>query len=317
LAHRPELFKRTPEEAFERALMIARSPAAFEVQQMRFAAETLVAFGAVDEADEMIARLEQAGVRTPRLKAVSTHLRRSGILTDYRPVAALQGDDSTGLQEVLVSEARQKTDRVIVVFSGAAKRFWLSLELLNRFLAPHGAHIINLTDYTNMMYFNGLPKTAPGYDRMLVFLRGTAADLGASRLFLMANSGGGFIGLRAAADIGAESFLGLSIRTDFSRRPNSIANDFARRFANTKVDESLLIDMRGYLADKPFPRTGILVCGEGHPVDVAHADNLAALPNFKVVKLSEYGHHDSVSGLLARGQFETVLAEFMGEAAAQ
>jgi hypothetical protein len=296
-------------------MRIARDATA-DAQKMRFAAETLVAFGAVDEADTVIERLEQAGTRVPRIKAVSRHLRRSGVLTNFRGIAAEGDEGLAGPREVLVARASRPTDRVIVVFSGRAKRFWLSLELLNRFLEPHGAHIINLTDHSGMMYFNGLPNTAPGYQTMLDFIHATAGELGARRLYLMANSGGGYIGLRAAADLAAESFLGLSIRTDFSHRAESLTNDFAARVLGKGIDEGLLIDMRPYLAGRPYPLAGLLVCGDGHPVDVAHANNLAALPRFAVVRLDEYQHHDVVSGLLARGQFEAVLARFMGGAAA-
>ena len=309
---RPEFKDETVAEA-----LATVSNSESRLKDLMAAADTLVAYGALDEADTAIARLEQSGQQPSglrRLKAASSQLRRSGILTSLRGIASDDSERFRGPQEILVYRCDKPTDRVILVFTGRARRFWLSLQVLHQFLKPFDSHIIYLTDNSQSLYFNGLQSIGSGYDGTLEAIDRAIKDLRGTRVFVMASSGGGFIGLRTAADLGAESFLGLSIRTNHA--PDSTLPRVRRRRAvaprRRVADPKLRIDLRPYLAAKGYPRRGLLVSGDSNPADVAHADNLRGLPNFEFVQLPGASEHNIVSVLLARRMFDGLLARFMG-----
>jgi hypothetical protein len=275
-------------------------------------AHVLVAHGDLDLADKVLARIESAGILVADLKAASRQLRRSGVLSRYRPIDHHAGEGQG--PEILVSRSATETDRLVVVFSGQAKRFWLSLQVLDRFLAPCGANVLYLSDQTGKAFLNGLSGSASGYDGLKATIEKIAGEFACSRLLVMATSIGGFVGLRAAADLGAESFLGLGITSDFSPDGTMAARRIGAELMEACADKSLLINLRTYLADKPYPRRALIVCGDGHADDVTQAENLRGLPRFEVLYLPRFNSHGVVMGLLARGQFESVLSRFLGDA---
>ena len=108
------------------------------------------------------------------------------------------------------------SNKLIVVFTGIGTRFWLSLMLLHLFLKRLNTHIIYLSDLRQFFFLDGLESVARGYQGLLQALRGAVRELGAEEVYVLANSAGGFAGLRYAIDLRANSFLGLSIPTDLS-----------------------------------------------------------------------------------------------------
>jgi hypothetical protein len=296
---------------FAQALAVARDSGAPSSEQFK-AAATLIAYGALETADPMLNRLEQNGVFVGRLRALSGQLRRSGILSEYRPL----GDTSLldAPPEILLRRADTGTDTLVVVFSGMEKRFYVSLQVLDRFLKPYGANVLYLADHSSCAYLNGLPGAAPGYSAMLDLIGRSAAMLQARRVFVLATSIGGFVGLRCAADLRAEAFLGLGIRTDFSLAARQSAGEMIRSLGKHCRDDAMLIDLRPYLAASQWPSKVHLIAGDSNESDAWQAERLRGLPRVELSFLNKYAEHDVVVGLVERGMFQDVLGGFMAGA---
>ena len=300
-----------PQRAVARAAAVTVDESA-TMAEVAAAANVLIAHGFLDQADAALERIERSGApfKIGVLKATSHQLRRSGIVADLRPLGS-DSDGFSGSREALVYKCERPTDRTVVVFTGRILRLYLSLQVFHQFMTRYDANLIYMSDSSGHLYFKGLPGLAEGYDAILDLIRNAVAGFGSPRLFVMANSGGGFAGLRAAADLQAESYVGFGIRTDSS--PGSTlprGGGITAKFP-ADTDPKLRIDLRQYLAGKAYPTRAHLYCGDLHEVDSAHAENMRGLPNFKITRIPGYSGHHVISALLAKGEFEAVLNEFL------
>lgn len=303
---------------FEDALRWADDPDTPD-HRLFVAADTLMSWGQVDRADVLIERLQgsaAAGPRLNRLMAASRQLRRSGVLTD---LAAMSSDTEVidGRHEAYTARFDGETRKVILVFTGVDPRFWLSLMMLHLFLKRLNTHVIYLTDMRRLIFFDGLATVARGYDGLLEALREAIDELGAEDVHIMANSAGGFAGLRYAMDLQAKSFLGMSIRTDLSTNSEIPVGSFFQRPELRQVAPHMLVDLKPMLRESRWPERVILYSGDENPIDRPHALHLADLPNVDVTLMPDQSDHDVTSRLVAQGEFENVLRDFVyGEASA-
>ncbi len=301
--------------SLENALRWASDPSATD-RQLYLAADTLISWGKLDLADEVIERLR--GTSDPRsagslnrLVAASRQLRRSGVLTDLAAMTESGAPLIDGQHEAYTARFAGETRKAIVVFTGVDPRVWLSLMMLHLFLKRLNTHVIYLTDLRRLIFFDGLATVARGYDGLLQALRQTLAELGADEVHVMANSAGGFAGLRYAIDLQAKSFLGLSIRTDLSPNSPIPVGRFFHRPELSELAPQMHIDLKPLLARSPWPERVILYAGDSNPVDRPHALHVASLPNVELTLLPNHIEHDVISALLARGDLETVLRDFV------
>jgi pimeloyl-ACP methyl ester carboxylesterase len=215
-----------------------------------------------------------------------------------------------GLHEAYTARHKDGSNKVIIVFTGLGPRFWLSLMVLHGFLKRLGTHVIYLTDLRQLIFFDGLETVAKGYRGLLEALLDTVRSLGAEDIHIMGNSAGGYMGLRYAMDLHAKTFLGASIRTDLSQ---GSALPIGNWFNSPELAPyaHMKIDLKPLLAGSVWPERIMLFCGEQNPVDPPHAMHLADLPNVELTMLAGYNNHDVISGLLGRGQLETVLKHFI------
>jgi pimeloyl-ACP methyl ester carboxylesterase len=276
------------------------------------AADVLVSWGYLDLAEPMLERLRrnpEYAPRVHRLAAAARQLRRSGILED---VTALNesGVSIDGRHEAYTARHTAGSKKAIIVFTGLGPRFWLSLMVLHAFLKRLGTHIIYLTDLRHLIFFDGLETVARGYDGLLAALRDTVRALAVEDVHVMGNSAGGFMALRYAIDLGARTFLGMSIRTDLSPGTELPLAEF---FTGPELAAypQMKIDLKPLLRRSRAPERIMLFCGDGNPVDLPHALHLADLPNVELTVLDGYVNHDVISGLLGRGLFEPVLHRFI------
>jgi hypothetical protein len=295
------------------ALKIARDPASTDRQLLK-AAELLVSFGELDEADRLLDRLrrETANQREiNKLVAASAALRRSGVLADLQVLGRGGGDVLRDRHEALTARRHAGSKRLIIVFTGLAPRFWLSLMLLHAFLKKFDAHVMYLSDFRRLMFLDGVETVGKGYDVTLHRLKEAVSDMAVQDIHVMGNSAGGFASLRYAIDLGAESYLGMSIRTDLSPGTKLPLGDFFKRPVVRETAPHMLVDLKPLLAASPHPKRIILFCGDGNLIDRAHVEHVADLPNVEVAMLENYGAHDVVPGILAIGKFEEVLHRFV------
>jgi hypothetical protein len=127
----------------------------------------------------------------------------------------------------------------------------------------------------------------------------------------LAISAGGFAGLRYAMDLQAKSFLGMSIRSDFSEKSLSKMDPFFRREELRRAAPRMFLDLKPLLARSSWPERIILYCGEKNSGDRFHAQRLADLKNVEVTMVEKLTSHNVISALLANGTFERVLSDFI------
>jgi hypothetical protein len=286
-------------------------------EQLSTAADSLLKWGALDEADAAIARLERlpGGMRVAgSMKAASRQLRRSGILSDFSAVGSTETAPLNRPHEAILARGDADADKLIVAFTGADRKFWLSLHVLYHFLKRFGAHVLYLHDHSGAMFMNGLLTVAPGYPAMVDLIRDRVRDLGVRQTYVMAFSAGGYVGLRAAADIRADGYLGFGIRTDMSPATPLPMSKYVRGVIDRSTDKTMLVNLRPYLERVAYPRSIRLISAEGAKHDVAHAENLRGLDRLTIAYLKDYDHHNVMPGLIARGLLERVLSQFLGPA---
>jgi hypothetical protein len=312
-------FASDPGPAFEpvflsAALKTAKDPKATS-RALMLAADSLLKWGALDAADAAIARLETmpdtAGA--PALKAASRQLRRSGLLSTFSAVGHAELSGLNQPHEAVLARVSEGSDRLIIAFPGADGKFWLSLHVLYHFLKPYRAHILYLNDHSGSMFLNGLSTVAPGYPALVDLLRTHIRDLGVSRTHVMALSAGGFVGLRAAADIHAEGYLGLGIRTDMSRASRLSLSKYGSWAMDRCSDEAMLINLRPYIEKHAYPKSIQLISADGARHDIAHAENLRGVDRVRIAYLEKFRDHNVMPGLIARGLLQGVLDGFLGK----
>jgi hypothetical protein len=299
------------EQLLVNAIRLARKADATN-DQLVAAADKLIRWGALDDADRALDTLERRGaggkgIRS--LRAIGRQLRRSGILDTFTVIGQPLVRGLSRPYEALLSEQQDGSDRAIIVFTGAARRFYVSLHVLHHFLRQYGAHIIYLSDHRNLMFLDGLTGQPRGYDDLRALIEDTLTNLGADKIHVMGSSAGGFIGLRMAADISARSYLGMSIRTDLSGKVR--IRDYERRALARCEHKAMAIDLLPYLKQRTTPEHIYLCCGDSSVVDLAHARNLERLPNATLRLVEGYRLHDVTPGLLERGEFQGLLDRFV------
>jgi hypothetical protein len=214
--------------------------------------------------------------------------------------------------EVMIRR-RSDAKRTIVVFTGAARRFWLSLNVFHYFLRALDAHVIYLNDHKGHMYLNGLASVGPDYGSMLKVLGDQISGLGASKLHVLAVSAGGFVGLRAAMDLRAASFAGMSVMTTLAESDGLPKSPLAVYMARGCRDPDMLLNLRPLLEGSGYPQRVLLYCGALNEFDKAHMENLSGIRRVELRYLENFKPHNVVSGMIARGEFGSVLRDLISD----
>jgi len=274
------------------------------------AADVLVANGELDIADRLIGAIDAPEGARPmlqRLARASANLRQF----DIPQKLAVMGDaiDRLNGPGEIVDIGSGSATGAIVVFTEVTRRLWLSLPVLHQFLAPFGRRILYLKDMRGAMFLGGLRSLGPDYASALAQLKEMLAS--SERVDVIACSSGGFIGLRAAADLQARRFLGFSIRTDLSRNTPLLLDAHAEGMREQEEHAHMLVDLRPYLLAHDHPEQVALYCSRMNRIDLAHAEHLNGIPRV-ALKLVESGTHNVVQHLVAEGSFTDVLREHLG-----
>lgn len=105
---------------------------------------------------------------------------------------------------------RPGADKVLFVFTGAARQFGGPLQLMHRWLASLGVSIIYLIDTDWSFYLGPLPGLGVSLEDKSAALLDLMRQLGGRACFCMGNSGGGFGALLLAPRLGASRTLAYS-----------------------------------------------------------------------------------------------------------
>ena len=204
-----------------------------------------------------------------RLAAASWQLRRSGILTELQ---SLSRERSLSKPYEFLVRKRPGARRTIIVFTGASRRFWLSLNVFHYFIRALDAHVIYLSDHSGRLYLNGLKSIGLGYGAMLEKLGEQSDLLGAPNLHVMAISAGGFVGLRTAIDLKANSFAGMSVMTTLAPSNTFPKSHIANHMVSGCLYPEMLIDLRPKIEASEYPQSIHLYRGDLNTFDRAHME---------------------------------------------
>lgn len=298
----------------------AVTPAA-SLREKLTAAEFLVTYGLYDEADAAIdavhARMRARGVAggsqtaklMERLAAVSRKFREANLAPKLRKLGNLGPQLLDAKQEALLSTAKGSRT-LLVVFSTMYSDFWVSYPVLHCLLPTETVSVLYLKDPREMMYLCGLTTYGQTFAAMIEGIRSVARDLEISDIRIVAFSSGGYAALLAASMLGANGYLGLSIRTDLSPSSPLPTDRYVMREDFRRAAEAYLLDLKPILVERATPKRGVLYYGKLAKIDAEHARHLADLPNF-VIKEVPGTWHNTVISLLADGTFEGIVRNFL------
>jgi hypothetical protein len=199
-------------------------------------------------------------------------------------------------------------DKIVLIFMGAATRFWITTLIQFEALKPLGQPLVFLKDARPRFFMDGIDGLRAGYENSLEDLRALCASMGGLPIYCIGDSMGGFGALRYGLDLGAEAVLGLSARTTLAANLDSSAADevWASHYMGAHA-----IDLEPlFAASTAIPRL-TLYHGALNGRDARHAQRLADLPGARVIALADYGEHDTQAHLIAQRKLEAVYAEFL------
>jgi hypothetical protein len=300
----------------ETAVTLARDPRATP-KQLLHAAEVLTAYADVDASDALIVRAQrvlagskvESGGFLERLSAVNRTLRDARIPKRVREIGPVAEELASEKGMVLVE--RPGARRLVVVLATMFNDFWVSLPVLHCFLSEHDCAILYLRDRSNRMYLYGVDGHGPDFTAIQTAVLDVARAGGYQDVQVLGFSSGGYAGLLLASRIGAQGYLGFSIRTDMSPGSALPLDRLATRIGDAPDRQDLLMDLKAVVTGNAAPKMAVIYYGEKAIIDAAHAEHMRGVPGV-IVKQVKGGLHNSVMSLLAANEFSRVLKLFLG-----
>ncbi|ANP35558.1 hypothetical protein JL2886_00631 [Phaeobacter gallaeciensis] len=183
------------------------------------ASRTLVAHGLINTAEPVLQGLADnealAGEATVLLSACR-YIRRVLSEADMKDNSGNAALSNEAERDILLGQSfddfyllkrAQGSSNLIVVFTGMARSFGVSLALLLRILKRFDSHVIFLQDTREQYYFNGVAGLGGTYAATLDALRQRAAEIGARNIWCLGQSGGGYAAIQVAIDLRARGVL--------------------------------------------------------------------------------------------------------------
>jgi hypothetical protein len=306
---------RRTDRAIDVAWRAARDPAA-NVKALLRGAEIFTGQALLDESDALIARarrlLEGSAVESggflERLSAVNRTLREDQNGKRLKEHGTARQRLDSGDDFVLLEKPSSRT--LVVVLATMFEDFWISLPVLQCYLATYGCSVLYLRDASNRMYLHGVAGAGPDFAALETAVRRAAEERDIGDVRILGFSSGGYAGLLLASRIGASAYLGFSIRTDFDPNSPLPLDRLATRVGSADDTPDLLLDLKAVTLETRSPRRGVLYYGEAAVIDAAHAEHMRDVPGF-ILKPLKAGLHNSVMTLLARNEFARVLKTFL------
>jgi hypothetical protein len=200
---------------------------------------------------------------------------------------------------------RRKNGQLIIVFATSYNNFGISFPLLHSMLERSSGSILYLKNPDLGMYCTGSPSIGNNIDNMGQSLKNFCRANGFSKVSVLGFSSSGYASLFAAGCIGASSYTGFGIRTDWS--PSCPCPISPRRSAPEPEDynTNTLMDLR---LNKMMERIGRaqLYYGMSDSIDSYQAENMRGLPNFEILPI-EHSEHNVILSLTAENKIESAL----------
>jgi len=201
---------------------------------------------------------------------------------------------------------------MLVVVCGNAHRFGADLNLMHCWLRRLHVNLVYLRDFRRLFYLCGV-RSVGDYGETVSALRRIAADLGASRIACIGNSGGAYGALRLGLDLGAEAVAALSGPTSLHRlapKLRAIAESQGVALPEEEIERSSLPDL--YAAARGRTPLVRLVYGAESHLDRAHAMAMGRLPGVALMEIPGWKNHAVLGPLVALGLFDRLLRWAIG-----
>ena len=211
--------------------------------------------------------------------------------------------------------ARPGADTALILFCGAKHRVGMPLPLIHRWLTRVGASLIYVRDFHGLCYLNGIASLGADLPATVAALRRMLEDLGAQRTVCLGCSGGGFGAMLYALELGGDVVsLGspTNMEPAFNQHMNHSAVVLELKAAFPGEDLDL---RRRFEAATPRPRT-LIVYGDRNWNERIHAEHMTGLEGARLHPVTGYKGHATAPELIRRGEFVTLLKDFIWAEAA-
>jgi hypothetical protein len=273
---------------------------------------TLLSYGYVDNARETVVRLKEEDPFDKRVLRLERSCERTRIYhqDSFEKLNGAHDVRVDGLAEPI--EVRPPTDvmivragqvkQVLIAFGGASEVFWLPPE----FQELSNCHLVVLRDARRLFHLAGVEGLGATYEDCLEGLKKIVADLGATKVFMIGSSSGGYAALRYAQDFeGVRGVLAISPITGHPNMAEEAPKHPAlRSILRTKPD--MFVDLVPLYEQHPNPPKVTVVWGEKHATDNEQAVRMGALPNVTLEPLQGVAHHPVLVKLITRPDFDLV-----------
>ncbi len=220
------------------------------------------------------------------------------------------GDPREPLAGVLVAPCLSGSDRVIVVFAGlAGEKFALRDDLLD---APD-VHLVYLRDYGPKFLLCDIPRLGGSYEACRDALADIVHELGASRVFCLGFSAGGYASLKFGFDLRAEGVLNFSGPTTLSLAdvPGATLQKFPQIRHLSLNAPHLLADMASVYRVSPARPRVRLVFGDAHKRDRMLASRMDGIDGVELMPLEAFDGHRTFPEAIRRGVFSSHLSDLL------
>lgn len=265
----------------------------------------IVARNRIDAARAYAGKVRLTGQETGSFSTFLTFLRQSSHSDRARGGGSEFADRAT--EDVQIVRANECAP-VLFVFCGQSGRFGVPLNLIHRWFARLGMHLVYLRDARRLFYVCGIRSFGRGRADSLSALRRIATDLRATSIACTGNSAGSYGALRFGLDLGARAVLAFAGPTALHRVGDGLlaaARRHGHGLGKDDIERSSLRDLYAQTANPPRVR---IVYGAESPVDRLHALAMAGLPDVDLLAIPGVSQHLVLGELLARGAFENTLA---------
>lgn len=247
--------------------------------RVRFALRLAEKLEASPDRDAVVALGKRILAGSKRFEEITT--RRLATRTDGQ---GLRGEKCCGA--LLTSPGAH---RIIFVFGGNAGWFHMEPAYIDR----DDCHVMFLHDPSRCFCLCAIPGIGDDYRQNLATLRQVVEGLGATEVYCVGYSAGGYPALRYGLDLGARGVLSLAGPTtlDISEDPNLRVKDHPQLRPLYRNARHMAVDLVPLYRAAANPPRVLAIYGEGHARDAMLARRMASLPTVTLEALPNFQRH--------------------------
>lgn len=269
--------------------------------------------GLVDKAREVFGSVQPCAARASGLAFLDRVEAGEALLTEAtRPAGDLvvspEPPGARRLTGVLIAPlTATKTARALVVFGGNADR---AFPIPRPLLKSH-FHLVVIRDPSRCFGMCQIPRLGLDYDTNLALVQRILQQMGASEIYCIGFSSGGFPALRFGLDLQAQGVLAFSSPTslDIADDPGSDLSKYPQLALLYRKARHRATSMAVAYTRSPRRPRVLLVYGKEHTRDAFCAGLMAHVPGVRLRPLPGFSGHTSFSESLSRGAFSGFLRD--------